>query len=116
MSGEDRNGSEYGIAWAPINYFTSAEKAESEKAAIVKSFNGHVLPNLDQVSNALLRKMMGVFPDYDPYADMVSLARSPGQPNVLYFKEESVAPGEKRVIPFTNESGNSVFQYVCIAT
>lgn len=114
MVPDTRNGKN--IAWAPFDYFTTDERKITEDNAIIKSDNDMVLPDLDKIPDRLLEKMKSIFPDYNPYTDFVALWKSPSQPSVTYFKESSITAGTKNVIPFTNEAGDSVFQYACVLT
>lgn len=114
MVPETRNGK--AMAWAPYDYFTDAERKITEDHALIRSVNSLVLPNLDRMSDHLLEKMKNIFPDYNPYTDIVALWRSPSQPSVRYYKVGSTISGIKKVIPFTNEAGDSVYQYACILT
>ncbi|KAG4079606.1 hypothetical protein HA402_001794 [Bradysia odoriphaga] len=114
MVPEERNGKK--IAYAPSGYFTREETMETEAHPLIRSPNGMVLPDADRLSDTLLAKMWRIFPDYNPLTDMVALWPSPSNASVLYYKEGSIDPGPKRKIPFTNEAGDSVFQYACALT
>ncbi|XP_037039404.1 uncharacterized protein LOC119076639 [Bradysia coprophila] len=114
MKAEQRNGTF--IGWGPKDHFTSEERMETEKNFILKARNNKVLPNLDRISDALLEKMQNAFPDYNPYTDIIALWQRPSYPSARFYKVGSVSKGPKKVIPFTNEAGNSVFQYACILT
>lgn len=110
MVPEVRNGNKH--AFAPENYFTFMERMHMKSNAIIGDQRSClVLLNLDRISDALLVKLMKIFPDYNPYTDLVCIS---GSAYVAYYKIESTAPGIRRVVPFTNEAGDSVFQYACI--
>lgn len=111
----DKSNGKY-TAWAPDDYFTVEERKITENNAIIKSWNSLVLPDLDSIPDQLLQKMKSIFPDYNPYTDIVALWRRPYQSFVTFFKESGDTAGNKKVIPFTDEVGNSVFQYACVLT
>lgn len=70
-----------------------------------------MLPNLDKMSSQLFEKLKIKFPLWNPYTDLIMIY---GKFDVLeYYKEESSVPGPRRVIPFTNENGDSIYQYAC---
>lgn len=110
MVPEVRNGNKY--AYAPENYFNLMERWQMKGNAIIGDQRSClVLLNLDKISDALLLKLMRISPDYNPYTDLVCVSNNAF---VAYYKKESAAPGIRRVIPFTNEVGDSVFQYACV--
>lgn len=123
MVPEGRNG-KHGD-WTLYGNFTNDDIKMTEDYAIVTSSftfwpsQYYVLPNLDRMSDHLLEKMKNLFPDYNPYTDMVNLHHPEKEVkllNVLYYKEGSSTPGIKKVIPFTNEDGDSIYEYACILT
>lgn len=74
-----------------------------------------MVPDLDRMSEEIWEKMKFCFPDYIPYTDLIDWPVG-WWTYAMYYKEGKVAAGAKRVIPFTNENGNSVYQYACVLT
>lgn len=77
--------------------------------------NGIFLLNPDNfyASESLLYKIKKAFPDYNPYTDLIKPHIN--STRVIYFKEDFVAPGYKKIIPFSNENGDSIFMHACVA-
>lgn len=112
MIPEIRNGKDK--CWAPFDYFTVEEMEIVHKNALIKSVNNLILPDMDKMSDNILRKWKKVCPDYNPYTDIIEMWRRPSQPSVAYYKLGSTGEGYTNIIPFTNENGNRVYQYACI--
>lgn len=77
------------------------------------------LLDLDKITDSLLSKLMLGLPLYNPMTDVITMY--PDYPNknkyravVLYLKKGTFAHDFKKIIPFTNKAGNSVYQYACI--
>lgn len=76
------------------------------------------LPDIERMSDELWERMKFCYPDYSPYTDLLNfyLFYDSSDLGALYYKQWHVAAGPKRIIPFTNENGNSVYQYACVLT
>lgn len=73
--------------------------------------------DMDKISDALLFKLKTIFPYFDPYRDLLSATEITDNHcyvHVYYFYQSSVTRGYQKLIPFTNEDGNSVFQHSCV--
>lgn len=75
-----------------------------------------MLPNLDKMSSQVFEKLKNKFPLWNPYTDIIKVMSENEQYIeflIEFYKEGRISPGPKRVIPFTNENGDSIFQYAC---
>lgn len=95
-------------------FLANEEVATLRENAIIRDIE-MFLPNLDKMSSQQYEKLWNKFPLWNPYTDLMC-DRTYCTDKVhamIWFKEESSDPGPKRVIPFTNENGDSIFQYAC---
>lgn len=108
MNPDSRNNSN-GQYYEP--FLTDEEVSTIRRDAIIDYSGWQILPNLDKMPSQLFEKLRIKFPLWNPYTDLISIYIKVH--GVLYFKEVGSDPGPKRVIPFTNEHGDSIFQYAC---
>lgn len=94
---------------------TQNERKSTLENAIIKFWTSLIIPDVDRMPDELWEKIKLCFPYYNPYTDLFDF-RYYWMYAVWYYKEQKVSAGAKRIIPFTNENGNSVYQYACVLT
>lgn len=100
--------------YEPDLHFTPAEMTQLKASAqvFVESRDNLFMIDMSKISTVLLQKFLIKVPLYNPYTDLMMVY--PGYIGVLYYKKTTTTvPDTRRVIPFTNENGDSVFQYAC---
>lgn len=74
--------------------------------------------DMDKISEGLLDKLTRALPHYNPMTDVITMYNGGGGSDynavVMYLKRGSSELDVTTVIPFTNEAGDSVYQYACI--
>lgn len=99
---------------------TNDERKEIFKASMVifhyAPISGVMLADADRMSDVICEKMSICYPEYNPYTDLLDFYDESLYDVVIFYKEKRVSAGPKRIIPFTNENGNSVYQYACVLT
>lgn len=127
MHSDTRNGEFYMDLPPGSNLFTDEEMSNIMDNALIRghpnllAINEDFLPDLDKMPDGLLEKLKRTFPDYNPFTDMIEICDShldppETNPSVFYFKPGEITTGIKKVIPFSNEHGDSVYQYACVAS
>ncbi|KAJ2940331.1 hypothetical protein O0L34_g5 [Tuta absoluta] len=96
------------------NYFTESEldKISNAQAAQFDPC-GEIIIDPGKISDRLFAKIMKEFPLYNVYTDMISWNRPYGI-TVYYMKKTKTEHEYTKIIPFTTEGGDSVFQYACL--
>lgn len=114
---EDLRGEENAIAVAsPMYYFTKneLEEIEASAAARFEPCSG-IMIDTNKISDRLFEKILKVIPEFNPYTDMVSV-NYPHCISVNFLKKSTTVREFRSIIPFTNEGGDSVFEYACMLT
>lgn len=112
---QDRRNGKMG-KFAPDHYFTTDELNMVDQNALIKG-EGKYLLNLDKMSDSFVIKMKRQFPYFNPYTDLIETYKPLNRLVVFYFKYGPIiANGIEKVIPFTDENGESVNKLVCVLT
>ncbi|CCU56361.1 unknown similar to XecnGV orf72 [Mythimna separata entomopoxvirus 'L'] len=74
------------------------------------------LLDMDKISEGLLTKLSLGLPKYNPFIDPITMHKVGNvyQAVVIYVRHAKTAFDLKKIIPFTNKAGNSVYQYACL--
>lgn len=68
-----------------------------------------------KISDRMQDKLKQTFPYYNPYSDTISiLYETPLVVKVTYYQKASTERDRRIIVPFTNEDGDSIFQFACI--
>ncbi|CCU55441.1 unknown similar to XecnGV orf72 [Adoxophyes honmai entomopoxvirus 'L'] len=72
--------------------------------------------DMDKISDGLLEKLALGLPKYKPYIDPITMYKVGNvyKAVVVYVKQLKSIYDLTKIIPFTNKSGNSVYQYACL--
>lgn len=68
--------------------------------------------DINKISNCLYQKIMKLVPLYDVYTDVILINRNDF--TVLYEAKDFTEVTSQIKIPFTNENGDSEFEYACV--
>ena len=100
---------------SPKNHFSKFELQEIEDSAAAR-FEPcrEIIIDTNKISDRLFQKMMKTIPLFNPYTDMVLVNFDTIM--VRYFKKTEFIQEYRKIIPFTTEGGDSVFQYGCMLT
>lgn len=85
-------------------------------------YNGRNRGLLDpsKISESTLRKILKICPLYNIYTDVVGVGlyifshHDYNEMQIFYHKASKMTDGIDTLIPFTNEAGNSEYQYACV--
>lgn len=120
MNRETRNGKDHAVVHQNVlldNNFPLEDYLTLMKSKAIDFMNNEEDPfamivDMDKIPEYLLHKLKKLVPDYNPYTDLIY---SGSTALVFYFfGKPFLHDGYDKVVPFTNEQGNAVFQYACI--
>lgn len=100
------------------NFVTEEEKRKIRESSIVTldgGFGWSLLLDVDKLPEEIFHKIIKRFPKYNPYTDIVSIRPWEwySDMQVRYYKIARFEDTYRKIIPFTNENGDSIYQYAC---
>ncbi|CCU55642.1 unknown similar to XecnGV orf72 [Choristoneura biennis entomopoxvirus] len=102
------------------NTFTHEEAVKIGNAKLDIDFEPCLLTmyllDMDKISEGLLEKITLGLPKYNPFIDPITMHKIENvyYAVVIYVKHIKTTYDLKKIIPFTNKSGNSEYQYACL--